>query len=265
MSSALLADLHLHTKASDGTLTVDELPEVAKEAGVDWIAVTDHDRIHSGLDEPISTIDGINIIRGIELRVQTDRQRLDLLGYHVEPTEELTTEIDRLQQNRINRAQKIIACVEAEENVTLDIEPSSGIGRPHIATAINESSAPYDYTEAFENLIGSDCDCYYSRDITSVEDGIRLLNDACAIVGLAHPLRYDDPKSVLEQTDKLDAVERYYPYGRDVDTSMVDQTIERNDLFETGGSDAHNRRLGQAGLSASQFEEFKSKLPSQRL
>jgi Predicted metal-dependent phosphoesterases (PHP family) len=262
MASPLLADLHLHTTASDGTLTIDELPEVAKEAGVNWVAVTDHDRIHSGLDEPISTLDGINIIRGIELRVETDTQRVDLLGYQVEPTDELTAEIDRLQQNRINRAKKIIASVEAAEDVTLDIEPSAGIGRPHIATAIAESNAPYDYTEAFENLIGSECDCYYPRDITSVEEGIHLLDDACAIVGLAHPLRYDDPESALEITEKLHAVERYYPYGREVDTSKIDRAIERNDLLETGGSDAHNRRLGKAGLSESQFETFKSKLHS---
>jgi predicted metal-dependent phosphoesterase TrpH len=262
MSNSLVADLHLHTRVSDGTLTVEELPTVAKEAGVNWVAVTDHDRIHSGLDDPISKSDGISIIRGIELRVQTDTQRVDLLGYHVEPTEALTNEIDRLQANRINRAKKIIACVEAEIGVSLDIEPGSGIGRPHIATAIDESDAPYDYTEAFEKLIGNDCECYVSRDITSVNDGIRLLKDACSIVGLAHPLRYDNPEAALELTERLDAVERYYPYGREVDTSMVDRAIERNDLLVTGGSDAHNKRLGKAGLSETQFAEFESKLHS---
>jgi predicted metal-dependent phosphoesterase TrpH len=256
MPPSIVADLHSHTKASDGTLRIEEIPTAAKEAGVNWVAVTDHDRIHSGLDDPVTTIDGINIIRGIELRVQTNTQRIDLLGYHVEPTTELTSEIARLQENRINRAQKIIACVEAELGVSLDVKPSSGIGRPHIATAIDQSDAPYDYTAAFEELIGNECDCYFSRAITDVDEGIRLLKDACSVVGLAHPLRYDDPEAALEITDKLDAVERYYPYGRDVDTSMVDRAIKRNDLLGTGGSDTHNKRLGKAGLSGSQFEEF---------
>jgi len=260
MSSSIVADLHSHTTASDGTLTIEEIPTAAKEVGVNWVAVTDHDRIHSGLDDPITTIDGINVIRGIELRVQTDTQRIDLLGYHVEPTEELTSEIARLQENRINRAQKIIACVEAELGVSLDIDPSSGIGRPHIATAIDESDAPYGYKEAFEELIGNECDCYFAREITDVDEGIRLLKDACSVVGLAHPLRYDDPEAALAVTDKLDAVERYYPYGTEVNTSSVDRAIERNDLLVTGGSDAHNKRLGQAGLSKSQFEEFSTML-----
>ena len=260
MSLPFVADLHLHTQASDGTLTIADIPEAAKEAGVDWVAVTDPDRIHSELDDPISTIDGITIIRGIELRVQTETQRIDLLGFQVEPTDELQAEIDRLQQNRLSRAQKIIACVEAKLGTTLDIEPSSGIGRPHIATAIDESSAPYDYTEAFEELIGTDCECYYSRDVTAVDDGIRLLKEACSIVGLAHPLRYDDPEAAMKHTEKLDAVERYYPYGREIHTNSIDQTIDSNDLLETGGSDAHNKRLGKAGLSSSQFTEFKSKL-----
>ena len=260
MSPSIVADLHSHTTASDGTLAIKEIPTAAKEAGINWVAVTDHDRIHSGLDDPITTIEGINIIRGIELRVQTDSQRIDLLGYHVEPTEELTSEITRLQENRINRARKIIACVEAELGVSLDIEAKSGIGRPHIASAIDESDAAYDYKEAFEELIGKECDCYFAREITDLDEGIRLLKDACSIVGLAHPLRYDNPEAALEITEKLDAVERYYPYGKELDTSIVECAIERNDLLVTGGSDAHNKRLGQAGLSKSQFEEFSTML-----
>ena len=260
MSTPVVADLHLHTTASDGELTLEELPAVAKEAGVDWVAVTDHDRIHSGLDSPITTVDDVTIIRGIELRVQTDTQRIDLLGYPVEPTPELTAEIERLQKNRINRAKKMIACIEAEIGITLDITPSSGIGRPHIATAIDESSASHDYDAAFEQVIGSDHDCYFSRDITDLEDGISLLNDACSIVGLAHPLRYDNPHSALEVTDRLDAVERYYAYNSQVDSTIVDQTAKDNDLLLTGGSDAHEKELGEAGLSKSQLDEFKTKL-----
>jgi len=260
MSTPVVADLHLHTTASDGELTLEELPAVAKEAGVDWVAVTDHDRIHSGLDSPITTVDDVTIIRGIELRVQTDTQRIDLLGYPVRPTPELTAEIERLQSNRINRAEKMIACIEAELGITLDITPRSGIGRPHIATAIDESNAPYDYDGAFEHVIGSDHDCYFSRDITDFEDGIRLLNDACSIVGLAHPLRYDKPHSALELTDQLDAVERYYAYDSQVDSTIVDQAAERNDLLLTGGSDAHEKELGEAGLSESQLDDFKTKL-----
>lgn len=257
MSPSIVADLHSHTTASDGALAIEEIPSAAKKAGINWVAVTDHDRIHAELDNPITTIEGISIIRGIELRVQTETQRIDLLGYAVERTEELIGEIERLQKDRISRAKRIINCLKREEDVFLGLEPESGIGRPHIATAIDESDAPYDDTKAFEELIGNDCDCYFARDITDIDEGIRLLKDACSVVGLAHPLRYDDPEAALQVTDRLDAVERYYPYETEVNTSIVDRAIERNDLLVTGGSDAHNKRFGQAGLSESQFEEFK--------
>lgn len=94
----------------------------------------------------------------------------------------------------------------------------------------------------------------FSREITDVDEGIRTLKDACSAVGLALPLRYDDPEAAL-QVD-----ERYYPYRSEVDTSIVDRAIERNDLLVSGGSDVHNKRLGQAGLSESQCEEFSTRL-----
>lgn len=257
-----IADLHIHTTVSDGMLTIDALPEAAKEAGLSWVAVTDHDRIHPELSSPITEREGINIIRGIELRVETEKQRLDLLGYGVEPTPELTTELDRLQRDRKNRAQKIIDCVESDVDVDLKLDPHEGIGRPHIARAIDASDAPYTYQEAFDNLIGRDCPCYVERKITSVDEGIELLQEACPIVGLAHPFRYDDIEAALSYTYRLDAVERNYPYGREVDIEKIDRISERNDLLATGGSDAHKTDLGEAGLSQSLFEEFRAQLKS---
>jgi len=256
MCAQITADLHLHTTASDGQLTIDRLPAAATKADVEWIAVTDHDLIHPELTAPVTVHDGVNIIRGIELRVQTDTQRLDLLGYGVDQTNDLNAELDRLQANRINRAQEIIDRVESHVGVDIDLDPHSGVGRPHIARAIDDSEASYDYKQAFTELIGHDRLCYVPREITSVDDGIALLRDACRIIGLAHPLRYDDPEAALELTTELDAVERYYPYGREVDTTPVDRAIERHNLLVTGGSDAHDEALGKAGLSQSQFDEF---------
>jgi predicted metal-dependent phosphoesterase TrpH len=258
-----VADLHLHTTASDGTLTVSALPAAARRGGVAWLAVTDHDRIHPELGAPLVRREGVRIIRGIELRVETSEQRLDLLGYGVEATTELTAELDRIQADRIERAEAIIACVEAETGVDLDCPPKAGIGRPHIARAIDESDAPYDYRAAFEELIGGGCRCYVPREVTPVDRGIDLLRDACRLVGLAHPLRYPDPERALEVTADLDAVERYYPYDetphgtRTGRTELVDRAIERHDLLATGGSDAHDTTLGRAGPPAAAFERFR--------
>ena len=254
------ADLHVHTTVSDGTLRLEELPAAATAADIGLVAVTDHDWIHPGLDAPVSDNDGITIVRGIELRVETDRQRLDLLGYGVEPTDALVAECDRLQQDRIDRAREIIDCVESRLGVTLDISPAPGIGRPHIARAIAESDAVYGYQEAFDELIGNDCPCYVAREITPCDRGVDLLTEACPVVAVAHPLRYDDPAAALDRAAGLDAVERYYPYDRAVDHTVVDDAIETHDLLATGGSDAHDRTLGRAGPPAAIVSRFRHQL-----
>jgi predicted metal-dependent phosphoesterase TrpH len=249
------ADLHVHTTTSDGELTPATLPTAARAAGVDVVAVTDHDRLHPALDDPVSTLDGVTVVRGIELRVETgDGRRVDLLGYGARATTELETAVQRLQRDRIARARAIVEAVEDHTGVALDVELHEGVGRPHLARAIDDRpDLPHDYQDAFDELIGNDGPCYVARDVPGFERGRRLLDEACGLVGLAHPLRYDDPGAALALTADLDAVERYYPYGRPVDPAPVDRAIREHDLLATGGSDAHDDRLGRAGLTEDDY------------
>jgi predicted metal-dependent phosphoesterase TrpH len=255
------ADLHVHTTNSDGQLTLSTVPAAARRAGVDTVAITDHDRTHPDLDEPVTTRDGVTIIHGIELRVEVDDDlRVDLLGYGVTETDRLAAVVESLQQNRIERGRRIVDCVEAETGVELDVTLEPGVGRPHIARAIADSDAEYDYEGAFRHLIGNDCPCYVKREIPPFEEGRDCLREACAVVGLAHPLRYHDPERALELTADLDAVERYYPYDRDVDDTLVTRAAEKNDLLLTGGSDAHDDVLGRAGLDEDGYSAFEARL-----
>ncbi|SEH50778.1 hypothetical protein SAMN05192561_103274 [Halopenitus malekzadehii] len=260
----VIADLHAHTTASDGSLTIPDVPTAAERAGIEWVAITDHDRIHPELSAPVTERDGVRIVRGIELRVEAPAVRYDLLGYAVERTDALDAETDRLQADRMDRGRRIIDRVEDRTGATLDIDPHPGIGRPHIARAIADSPAPYDYDDAFAELIGAGCPCYVPRDITPIDRGIDLLRDACAIVGLAHPFRYRDPDAALEIARDLDAVERWYPYGSDVDPDYdrIDRLADDATLLRTGGSDAHDRTLGRAGLTAAAFEPIRRALPA---
>ncbi|MFA9517951.1 PHP domain-containing protein [Halopenitus sp. H-Gu1] len=253
---SIVADLHVHTTASDGTLTLSEIPSAAERAGLEWVAVTDHDRIHPRLPEPVVEREGISIVRGIELRVDAGDERFDLLGYGVKETDALVRETELLQRDRRERGRRIIDRVQSRLDVRLDIEPRPGIGRPHIAQAIADSPAPYDYADAFADLIGADGPCYVPRQVTSLDRGIDLLSESCAVVALAHPFRYGDVDAALELARELDAVERWYPYGFDVDPSRIDRLLERGglDLLATGGTDAHDRTLGVAGLTQSAFE-----------
>ncbi len=257
-----VADLHVHTTNSDGTMRLDEVPEAARTADVDVVAITDHERLHPDLDTPTDELDGTTAIHGIELRVETERGQVDLLGYGVEPTADLRAELDRLQEDRIERGQAIIDCVEQRLDCDLALEPTEGIGRPHIARAIAESGADYDYQGAFAEVIGSDCPCFVARDLPPFERGAALLADACGVVSLAHPLRYGNPESALALTASahVDAAERYYDYGRPVDVTPVERTVEQYGLLATGGSDAHDDTLGRAGLDGDEYRAFDERL-----
>ncbi len=251
------ADLHVHTTRSDGSLELNEIPETAHDAGLSVVAVTDHDRLQP-FDEPVIERDGITIVHGIELRVETnDGCRLDLLGYGVEATAELGAVTDRIQRNRRERGRAIVDCVEDELEISLDLDVETGFGRPHVARAIDRHpESGYDYQGAFDHLIGGGGPCYVPRAIPSFEQGRQILEEACTLVSLAHPLRYRDPERALERASDLDAIELQYPYGRDVDLTPVERALERYDLLATGGSDAHETTLGVAGLSREVYSDL---------
>lgn len=262
MEDQTYADLHVHTTNSDGKLVLDEIPVAAAEADIAAVAITDHDRIHPELDAPLVKINGIDVIQGIELRVEVASlsERIDLLGYGVMESPALRDELDRLQANRKSRGARIIELVENELDVSLDMEVDEGIGRPHIARAIDaHPDTDLSHQDAFDELIGDDGPCFVPREVPSFETGVSLLSEACGVVSLAHPYRYDDFEGVLELATRLDAVECHYPYS-DSNTACASdldlRTVERHDLFVTGGSDAHEKELGKAGLSELQYRRL---------
>ena len=255
----VVADLHAHTRNSDGSLTPATLANAAEAADVDAVAVTDHDRLHPDLPTPVANLGGLTVVHGIELRVEAGDERVDLLGYGARRTDDLEALIEALQTDRIERGRRIIENVEARLGVELPVEPREGLGRPHIARAI-ESAADYSYEDAFEELIGDDCPCFVARDIPDFEEGVDVLREACGLVSLAHPFRYDDPAAALELCADLDAVERFYPYGREVDIPLVERAVERYDLLVTGGTDAHGETLGEAGLERDDYRRFRAAL-----
>lgn len=255
------ADLHVHTTASDGAMALSTVPTAARAAGVQVVAITDHDRPHPDLAAPVTERQGVTFIRGIELRVDSPQGAVDLLGYGVSETRSLEGVVERTQENRIERGGEIIRRVEAELAIDLGLKPAAGLGRPHIARAIaDHPESGYNYERAFAELIGANCTCYVPREIPDFDRSIAILRESCALVGLAHPFRYPDPERALSLTEELDCVERWYPYGRPVDTDLLDRVIERNELLPMGGSDAHDDRLGRAGLSESAYRAVEARL-----
>lgn len=256
----VVADLHVHTTNSDGTMTLDEVAPAARAAGVDVVAVTDHDRLNPVLDAPVTERDGVTLVHGIELRVESPAGRVDLLGYGVRETDALTDLVDHLQRDRVERGRAIVDRVEDRLGIDLDVTVEPGFGRPDVARTVADRT-DYEYGGVFADLIGEGQPCYVSRDIPSFERGRTVLAAACALVGLAHPFRYPDPEAALALTADLDAVERHYPYDQAVDTAPVERAIERHGLLATGGSDAHENQLGLAGLDEAEWTAVQRRLP----
>lgn len=257
MTSPIVADLHVHTTASDGTLPLTELPGVAKNAGLQAVAVTDHDLLHPDLDQPVTVRDGITIVRGLELKVELpSKNRLDLLGYAVHRTERLDSLLDELQSNRMGRARRMRGRLEDHLGVELEIAIEPGIGRPHLARAVaRHPETEYDLEATFARLIGDDKPCYVPRSVPSIAEARSVLTEACPVIAVAHPLRAPDVEEALELAADLGAVERWYPYGEQISTEAVERLLEEHEILPTGGSDAHDRRLGRAGLDVDSFEQ----------
>lgn len=257
-----IADLHLHSTLSDGTAEPSEVIETAEEMGLDAIAFTDHDRVHKDLNPPLEVVNGIDVISGIELRVEPDQigERVDLLGYGVTPSSELKSVLSKIQRNRKERAQHIVDLIEDETGVRINFEPTERSGRPDIARAVDDNpELEYTYEEAFNNLIGSDDPCYVSRDVPSFEYGYKLLKKDCKLVSLAHPYRYEKLKSQIELSKYLDGIECIYNYTSSVDRSdeMDSLAAKYFDLVITGGSDAHKPEdIGVTGLTEPLYKKF---------
>jgi predicted metal-dependent phosphoesterase TrpH len=261
------ADLHVHTTNSDGTLPLDALPDAARRAGLDAVAVTDHDRLHPGLDAPVVDRDGVTVVHGVELRVETDAGRVDLLGYGARRTDALMGVVERVQRDRVERGRAIVEAVESHLGHPIPVEITRGIGRPDVARAVVESDPGYDdIRSVFDDLIGEDGPCYVRREVPPFERAREVLGEACAVVGLAHPLRYPAPEAALALATVLDAVEVHYPYdgdrGHTVSRGTVDvaAVADEHHLVATGGSDAHERELGGTGLSTDEYDRFAAAL-----
>jgi predicted metal-dependent phosphoesterase TrpH len=264
MHAEIAADLHIHTRASDGVMTLTDVVETAAEADLQAVAVTDHDRLHPELDGRISSIDAIEVIHGIEVRVEVAGARVDLLGYGVRPTAELEELLGTVQQSRIDRATRMIDSLESALGLSVDLTPSVGIGRPEIAAAVVDATEQYSSERVFEELIGEGCPHYVRRWVPDATTAIDALHAAGALVGLAHPYRYAELDTATAIVDELDAIEAYYPYrrrsGGGTDPARIEQIAATAGILVTGGSDAHDRVLGRAGLDAGRYHSFRDAL-----
>lgn len=186
-------DLHAHSSVSDGTETPTQLIRAAVAAGLDTIAITDHDST-AGWDEALAAAagTGIQVIRGIELSTRHEWRSVHLLGYLFDPNDdELVGETARTRDDRLNRAERMVARLSEDYDVSWDdvLAQSGGvsIGRPHIADALVARGIVPNRSAAFESILHFSGGYYLPHEAPTVLDGVRMIAAAGGAAVLAHP------------------------------------------------------------------------------
>lgn len=245
-------DLHTHSTASDGTLTPTELVLAAREAGLEAIALTDHDTT-GGLAEARDAAEaqGVEFIPGCELSVVSPSGNMHMLGYWILPgPSNLSRTLEFLRRHRHDRNHSILAKLKAldmdmEYEEVLDVAGGDAVGRPHIAQAMVSRGFVDSVNEAFRSYLGSDGKAYVPKEKLGPRQAVELLKSVDATVVLAHPFLFGlegpDLRGLIRGLKDLglDGIEAYYTLHRQDQTETYLRIAEDLDLLVTGGSDFH--------------------------
>jgi predicted metal-dependent phosphoesterase TrpH len=187
-------DLHTHSNASDGTQSPALVVGCAVQAGLDALALTDHDTT-AGWDEATTAAAraGIDLVRGIEVSCEHEGISIHLLGYLHDPQAPgLLAELDHSRASRQTRAQRIVELLSRDvplrwEDVLGQIEPGATIGRPHIADAMVAKGIVPSRSVAFTQYLDTGSPYVVSHYAPPPVRAVRLLTEAGGVAVMAHP------------------------------------------------------------------------------
>lgn len=248
-------DLHDHTTCSDGTATPTELIAAAVHAGLDVVAITDHDTT-AGWHEAREAADqaGIVLVPGIEISCRIGDVSLHLLGYLFDPAHaELSRELENMRDSRVNRAKRMVEkCVELGAPITWEqvrAIAAGVVGRPHIATALIEAGVVPDIDSAFgPDWIGHDGRaCVKKQDIHPLR-ALELVRSAGGVAVLAHPRAHTRGPNAREvdiaalAEAGLFGIEMDHPDHDPEAREHVRRLAKELGLRTTGSSDWHGTR-----------------------
>jgi len=249
------ADLHTHSTASDGQYAPSELVRLAKDRGLEVLALTDHDTL-DGLEEAARAGEelGICVLRGMELGAKEYRS-LHILGYQFSLEAPRLRELcQSLKQGREERKYRIIDFLR-EKGVELslsEVEELAGgeiIARPHFARAMVRRGYVQSVREAFDRYLDTDEYQRIERTKPDARTCVETLKAAGGKASLAHPYQVgleDEPLEALVRELKgygLDAIECYYPRHTPEQQEFYQRLAKKYALRITGGSDFHGEKV----------------------
>ncbi len=189
-------DLHTHSEVSDGTQPPAELVAAAAEAGLDVVALTDHDTTAGWADAMAAGERlGVQVVPGTEVSCSTDAGvSIHLLSYLQDPQAPgLAAELDEARSSRETRARRMVELLGADVAISWDqvraqVRDGATIGRPHIADALVAAGIVADRGEAFAGLLSGRSPYYVRHYAPDPVRAVRLVVAAGGVPVMAHPL-----------------------------------------------------------------------------
>ncbi|MCM1544472.1 MAG: PHP domain-containing protein [Ruminococcus sp.] len=277
----MTADLHCHTKLSDGTMGIDDIIQLARKSEIKTLAITDHDCLAGTVRaQIIGKRFGINVIPAVELSCtdQKRKSKAHLLCYYPDKPERLEGLCKR--NSTLRKAAGRVMAVRAAEKFPISAEyivkcatGSTNIFKQHIMQALLESGYTTTiFGELFDQLFkkSSPDNILVNTTYTSPEETLKEIHEAGGIAVLAHPGFYDNFELLDELIELgLDGVEVWHPENTPEQQEYLKGVAKKHKLLMTGGSDFHGGynaypiRLGDYGPPEECVEElinYKAKL-----
>ncbi|AWL40445.1 MULTISPECIES: PHP domain-containing protein [unclassified Streptomyces] len=248
-------DLHTHSTASDGTDTPAELVAHAAAAGLDVVALTDHDTVGGHAEAVAALPEGLTLVRGAELSCRVGGVGLHMLAYLFDPAEpELARAREQVRDDRVPRARTMVRKLqELGVPVTWEqvarIAGDGSVGRPHVATALVELGVVDSVSDAFTpDWLGNGGRAYADKYELDPFEAVRLVKAAGGVTVFAHPLAVKRgavvPESVIADLAAagLDGIEVDHMDHDAPTRARLRALAAELDLLPTGSSDYHGTR-----------------------
>jgi 3',5'-nucleoside bisphosphate phosphatase len=255
-------DLHTHSSASDGTDAPADVVRAARDAGLDVVALTDHDTTAGWDEAALAARDlGVALVRGTEVSARSQGISIHLLSYLQDPAHPaLVTELEKTRDARLHRAEAITELLARDYPVSwADVQAQAAgavvVGRPHIADALVARGVVPDRDAAFAHLLRSDGPYHVPHYAPAAPDAVRAIRAAGGVPVFAHPGADARGRIVPDRVfDELAGagLAGLEVFHRDHSPAQRERLLaiaERLGLLVTGSSDYHGdgklNRLGE--------------------